>query len=419
MKWIRVALVAIGLATSASTQSRDVLGRIGVFGTDRGYVQLHGGRRYSLDLPAGYGNLLDATVTRSGRIVGVCWKASGAGPHLAYWHFDGTLDETVALPSQNSLTGLGVLSDGSIVVCGGTGNSLIRVREDGSFIEVLRHPNLRDSRMMAIDHEDTIFVRAKHWLTSIEMPSKVIRRLKPQPSPPGDLSAHALGGVWHPATKKFPQHVDLNAYSKTGVWFDATSAKGWEQPAMCSGPMGGEYVLTMLPNPTRWETRLQVGCCTPVERYPEPTPPTRLAEVGAPFLGTTYCTGKLNSDNCVPRIEAVGFPVANGRATPFRLRGSFIVPGELVRVFVSNRRNSIPWQGGYLCVRSPFAMTGLAVAEGNPALKCSGSVEIELNPTMAAAGLTPGGEVYLQLWQRDKAFGGIALSRGLAVTVLP
>ncbi len=127
-----------------------------------------------------------------------------------------------------------------------------------------------------------------------------------------------------------------------------------------------------------------------------------------------YCTAKLNSLGCTPQIAAVGSPSASANS-------GFIVSGANVRnqkpgllLYSVSGRNSMPFQGGFLCVMTPLRRTPATNSAGSalPANDCSGAYAIDMNAF--AQGLLggnplpalrlPATTVECQWWGRDPGF---------------
>lgn len=139
-----------------------------------------------------------------------------------------------------------------------------------------------------------------------------------------------------------------------------------------------------------------------------------------------YCTAKLNSLGCAPRMGFVGSPSAS-------LSSGFVVDCSKVRndksglIFYSTLgAAAAPFQGGTFCVQPPTRRTPIALSGGStpPANDCSGVFSIDMN-AYAASGVDPalstaGTHVYCQTWSRDPgASFNTSLSNALAYTVLP
>jgi len=130
--------------------------------------------------------------------------------------------------------------------------------------------------------------------------------------------------------------------------------------------------------------------------------------------GSTYCTAKLNSLGCTPRISASGSSSASSGA-------GFVVSASDVRnqktgllFYGFNGRRSMPFQGGLHCIALPTKRTP-GVSSGGSALPvqdCSGVFAVDLNAfAIGALGGTPSPALLLQgtlvdcqFWGRDPGF---------------
>ncbi len=132
-----------------------------------------------------------------------------------------------------------------------------------------------------------------------------------------------------------------------------------------------------------------------------------------------YCTSKLNSLGCLPRMGFSGVPSASS-PTPFTILASSVL----------NQRNGVffyglsgpaaaPFQGGLKCVASPTRRTGTLNSGGTPpfANDCSGVYGFEFNAWIASGAdpsLVPGASVRGQFWSRDPAASfGVGLSEAI------
>jgi hypothetical protein len=120
----------------------------------------------------------------------------------------------------------------------------------------------------------------------------------------------------------------------------------------------------------------------------------------------SYCTGKLNSAGCVPHIVWSGS--ASLAASSFVISAVDVLNGKSGLFYYSIwGRNSVPYQGGTLCVRSPLARTPVVHSGGNVgAPDCSGVLSLDFapwldgtpNPQLRVVGIVNG-----QWWYRDPA----------------
>jgi hypothetical protein len=133
-------------------------------------------------------------------------------------------------------------------------------------------------------------------------------------------------------------------------------------------------------------------------------------EIGAlPFDGSyapapvVYCTAKANSLGCLPRISSIGR--ASGSGAPFTILCADQLNQRSGLLFYGHAPLAKPYQGGYLCVRSPFRRSGLLQSGGSATgSDCSGVFSFDFGSWIASGAdpsLVPGSMVYTQFWSRD------------------
>ncbi|MCK6445504.1 MAG: hypothetical protein L6Q99_03855 [Planctomycetes bacterium] len=137
---------------------------------------------------------------------------------------------------------------------------------------------------------------------------------------------------------------------------------------------------------------------------------------------TNYCTSKFNSQFCQPTLSTVGGPTLGG-FDHFRVRAVDLLPQKTGLLVWSRMRAETPFLGGWLCVAAPFVRTTARLADGDPAVDCSGTLEFPLSPSyLAAQGLTAGTEIFVQVWSRDPGFAkpdDIGLTDALRLVIGP
>jgi hypothetical protein len=127
-----------------------------------------------------------------------------------------------------------------------------------------------------------------------------------------------------------------------------------------------------------------------------------------------YCTAKVNALGCTPTISWTGTPSATA-GSGFVVKGSNVRNNKSGLLFYGiNGGNSLPFQGGTLCVASQVKRTGALNSFGTPAPSndCSGIYAIDMNlfavsagpPVPLAALQVPGTVVNCQFWGRDPGF---------------
>lgn len=137
----------------------------------------------------------------------------------------------------------------------------------------------------------------------------------------------------------------------------------------------------------------------------------------------TYCTGKTNSQGCVPAIAMSGTPSLTASA-PFVVSCSNVVNQKFGMLYYGFAEDAAPFQGGTRCVATPIRRTPLQFSAGNPPPgDCSGSFAFDFNAWMqsgADANLLVGRLVHCQYWYRDPlASFGSGLSDGGRFAICP
>jgi hypothetical protein len=148
---------------------------------------------------------------------------------------------------------------------------------------------------------------------------------------------------------------------------------------------------------------------------------------GGPCVASvsTYCSGKLNSKGCVPAIAAVGLPTASGGAGSFAITATSEINNKTGMLMYGIVSTAIPFEGGTLCIGSPFIRTPAQDSGGNAgADDCSGTYSYDMGGRIASGldlTLYVGTTGYAQYWSRDpsSATFGIGLSNALTFTIGP
>lgn len=151
----------------------------------------------------------------------------------------------------------------------------------------------------------------------------------------------------------------------------------------------------------------------------------RLTVTYTPPAPSVYCTARVNSLGCTPAIGFSGTPDANA-GTGFTIGATNIVNNKSGVLFYGlDGANSIPFQGGLLCVKAPTTRTPPQNSGGTaaPANDCSGSFGMDFNVRIAAGvdpRLVAGATVWAQYWSRDPAASFTTnLTDGVAFLILP
>lgn len=122
-----------------------------------------------------------------------------------------------------------------------------------------------------------------------------------------------------------------------------------------------------------------------------------------------YCTAKINSQFCVPSIGWSGHPTLAG-LDDFVVRADQVLNQKLGIAIWGSGSDSLPFQGGTLCVLAPFLRIGPLTTGGNALPDdCSGVLELPWpHAGLNGPGLGAGKTVFTQFWYRDPASQGSA-----------
>lgn len=127
-----------------------------------------------------------------------------------------------------------------------------------------------------------------------------------------------------------------------------------------------------------------------------------------------YCTPKITSGGCEPRVATSGTPTLTG-PDDFHVEASEVPEGKNGLFFWGPNPQSSPFLGGTLCVGSPKKRTPPQTSTGTSGDPCGGAFDLLFTQArMTAGGLVAGSEVYGQYWFRDPpASFNIGLSDGV------
>ncbi len=119
---------------------------------------------------------------------------------------------------------------------------------------------------------------------------------------------------------------------------------------------------------------------------------------------SSYCTGKLNSQGCVPSIHVSGGPAASvSSATPFVVGASGVVENTVGILFYGFARDIKPFHGAFHCVKAPTPRTPGQLS-GSSGAPCSGAFALDFNAWIQsglALPVPPGSIIAAQHWYRD------------------
>jgi hypothetical protein len=143
---------------------------------------------------------------------------------------------------------------------------------------------------------------------------------------------------------------------------------------------------------------------------------------------TNYCTSGTTTNGCNATIALAGGIPSPRNLAPATIRVSSVEGQKTGLIFYGLAPIALPWgtTSSFLCVKSPTQRTP-AQNSGGTVGQCNGSLSIDFNATMAAAGGTvlgtpafAGMVVYLQGWFRDPPNPKTtSLSNGLNITLCP
>jgi hypothetical protein len=140
----------------------------------------------------------------------------------------------------------------------------------------------------------------------------------------------------------------------------------------------------------------------------------------------TYCTGKTNSEGCVPFLTFTGGPSVSS-ATAFRIVANDVVENQIgFLLYTINGKSNLDFHGGKLCVKTPFTRLLPAKSSGNTAAApCKGELSVNFNNRIQSGSdpdLTVGQRVHAQWRQRDPFLGdgfNDGLSNGIQFVIAP
>jgi Tol biopolymer transport system component len=136
---------------------------------------------------------------------------------------------------------------------------------------------------------------------------------------------------------------------------------------------------------------------------------------------TVYCTSKTNSLGCNPLIIPVGTPRASG-FDAFFLTGVAQIGNKSGLLFWGSLEASIPFAGGWLCVRPPVVRTPVQNSGGSGG-SCNGTFSFHMTQAyMVQHGIGAGDTLHGQYWARDPGFvppNNISLSNAATWVVVP
>jgi len=138
---------------------------------------------------------------------------------------------------------------------------------------------------------------------------------------------------------------------------------------------------------------------------------------------TNYCTGKINSQLCVPAMTSSGAPSLSSGG-PFNISAVDVINQKSSILFYGYAPFAAQFQGGTLCVQPPLRRTPAVSSGGNVGPDdCSGVPVYNFNSVIQGGSdplLNAGASVYTQWYYRDPADPNtVGLSDGLTFQICP
>lgn len=148
-----------------------------------------------------------------------------------------------------------------------------------------------------------------------------------------------------------------------------------------------------------------------------------LIDTAAPCLvPQVHCTGKLNSQGCVPTIAFSGQSSVSG-AGSFTVDAFGAVSLKSGLLFYGYDTAALPFQGAFLCVLPPTRRTDIQFSGGVVDIDCDGAFSFDFNAWIASGAdpnLVAGQTVSAQYWYRDPgAVDQTGLTGGLSFDLCP
>jgi hypothetical protein len=144
---------------------------------------------------------------------------------------------------------------------------------------------------------------------------------------------------------------------------------------------------------------------------------------GSPCPPEVYCTPKINSLGCAPRILSSGLPSMSG-SDNFVIGADHILNHVSGMLIWSLAPTAVPFGGGTLCLLSPLHRTGFQNSGGSvTGHDCTGTLSLQFSQAyLASEGLTIGTSVFAQWLYRDSGFpmpANVGLTDAVQFVVCP
>lgn len=135
---------------------------------------------------------------------------------------------------------------------------------------------------------------------------------------------------------------------------------------------------------------------------------------------TNYCTGKLNSQGCVPSVQASGLASLSD-PNPFLVTCVDVVDHKAGMMMYGYGQQDIPFAGGHFCLLQTRRMPVVLSGGSGP---CTGTLSYDFNARIQSGvdpALQPGVLVYMQFLYRDPLdpAAHIGLSDALCIGIAP
>jgi hypothetical protein len=148
-----------------------------------------------------------------------------------------------------------------------------------------------------------------------------------------------------------------------------------------------------------------------------------LGPVGCTGTPTVFCTGKVNSQFCLPGVAHQGIPSASG-PNPFTISVDQVINNKTGLLFYGYGTNNAPFQGGVLCCAAPVRRTPVQNSGGSPTGNdCTGTLSYDFNARIQSGLdplLLPGQTCAAQFYYRDPGDPHtIGLSNAVSFSICP
>ncbi len=118
---------------------------------------------------------------------------------------------------------------------------------------------------------------------------------------------------------------------------------------------------------------------------------------------THYCTAKTNSLGCTSTIDHYGCTDLTGSGALLLVTDQLIGNKSAIYFYGKSGTQAVPFQGGYLCVKSPTFRTPPHLTGGHSG-QCDGVLSLDIKPILKANhALHSGDLIAVQCWSRDPA----------------